>query len=118
MKNTTTGKNETFPHAEIEKEMGIERDDIVQKWTILRGQFHREVDKERKSTSGQSSDDKYVSGWKFYKSLKFISSSVVVAKGKDNLEPTQPPQSSRVTPKKKKQEMEAKKVAIIKQMII
>lgn len=59
--------------SEIEKEMGMEKDDIVQKWITLRGQYLRELEKQRKSRSGQSTAELYVSGWKFYKTSRLSS---------------------------------------------
>ena len=59
-------------------------EDCKRKWTILRGQFLREADMERKKKSGQGTDELYVSNWRWFKSLKFLDVCKNACKGIDS----------------------------------
>ncbi|XP_028411663.1 uncharacterized protein LOC114534417 [Dendronephthya gigantea] len=107
-------------YAEIDnelKEFGIDREEYKYKWKIIRGQFMREKEAERKRKSGQGADEVYVSKWKWFQSLKFLDSV------KENISPTkgfdsmQKEDGSKPLPKKQKQKLkednEVKKMVLL-----
>lgn len=65
---------------EIGKVLGVSSQDVSAKIHALRTQFNRECAREKKTKSGSSSDENYISKWEHTKSLKFLKiDSMVVA---------------------------------------
>ena len=58
--------------SEIKEELGIEINTIKSKWNSLRAQHGRELAKESKTKSGQSTDDVYESSWPFMEKMRFV----------------------------------------------
>ena len=73
-KNTTYSKRDVREKAlsGIKEELGIEINTIKSKWNSLRAQHGRELAKESKTKSGQSTDDVYEISWPFMEKMRFV----------------------------------------------
>ena len=58
---------------------------VKAKINALRAQLGREMAKESKTTSGQATDETYVSKWMFYEHLKFLRPVIATTKNRDSI---------------------------------
>ena len=58
--------------SEVKEQLGIEIAAIKAKWNSLRAQHGRELAKENKTKSGQSTDDLYESSWQYMEKMRFV----------------------------------------------
>ena len=61
---------------EIADQLGINQNAVLSKWRNLRGQFGREVNKVNRTKSGQGTDERYRSTWRYFDQLTFLSCSI------------------------------------------
>lgn len=70
---------------EIVQAMSVPKKEIIAKWNILRARFSREVHMESKIKSGEATEERYTSKWKFLGMMKFLTRVVQTRKSTDKL---------------------------------
>lgn len=53
--------------------LGISQQEVDRKWKTIQSQFRREQNKVKNKKSGAGTDENYISAWRFYKPLSFLS---------------------------------------------
>lgn len=71
--------------AEIANELNVPTAEITSKFHALRTQFNREINKERNTKSGSSTEENYVSRWDFKSSLQFLQVNAIESRTVSNL---------------------------------
>ena len=84
-------KELAYSEIDLDEEMkkhDIDREEYKYKWKILRSQFMREREAERKKKSGQGAKEVYSSKWKWFSNLKYlttIDANVSTTQGYDTM---------------------------------
>ena len=76
--------------SKIKEELGIEINTIKSKWNSLRAQHGRELAKESKTKSGQSTDKVYENSWPFMEKMHFIKQVKKTARSTSTLKLSDP----------------------------